>query len=113
LSRLEEEILAIDTKLKYSNLTKEEFAAIKSLKDDHSIIIKEADKGSAIVVWDRNDYLQEAEKQLEDREVYEEISGDVVSPLINIVKYHLTNIKLRGDISLCQKSTHRTFLSTT
>jgi len=52
LSRLEEEMLAIDTKLSYSNLTREERNAIKSLKDDPSIVIKEADKGSAVVVWD-------------------------------------------------------------
>ena len=28
------------------------------------------DKESAVVVWDRNDYLQEAEKQLSDRSIY-------------------------------------------
>ena len=38
--------------------------------------IKDADKGSVVVVWDREDYLREAHKQLEDREVYEEISND-------------------------------------
>ena len=99
LSRLEEEILSIDTQLNYSNLTKEERQALKNLQNDHSIVIKEADKGSAVVVWDREDYLREAEGQLSDQNVYEELSGDVVSPLINIVKYHLTNVKLRGDVS--------------
>jgi len=38
LSRLEEEILAIDTKLGYSNLTREEKKALKFLKDDVNII---------------------------------------------------------------------------
>ena len=46
LSRLEEEIMAIDTKLSYSNLTKKERLALNSLSDDTSILIKEADKGS-------------------------------------------------------------------
>jgi len=64
LSRLKEEILAIDTKLGYSNLTREEKKALKPLKDDVDIIIiKEAGKGLAVVVWDRED-LQEASKQL-------------------------------------------------
>ena len=49
LSRLEAEIFSLDKKLSYSNLTKEETQAIYSLKDDTSIIIKEADKGSGIV----------------------------------------------------------------
>ena len=98
LSRLEEEILAIDTNLKYSNLTKEERNAMFGLRDDTSIIIKEADKGSAVVVWDKCDYLAEASKQLGDEKVYDKISGDVVSPLINTVKHCLAKVKLRGDI---------------
>ena len=52
LSRLEEEIMAIGTKLSYSSLTKEERLALNSLRDDTSIIIKEPDKGSGVVVWD-------------------------------------------------------------
>ena len=60
LSRLEEEILALDTKLSYSNITKEEREALNSFWNDTSIIIKGADKGSAVVVWNRKDYLKEA-----------------------------------------------------
>ena len=44
LSRLEEEILSLDKKISYSNLTKGERNALYSLRDDTSIIIKEADK---------------------------------------------------------------------
>ena len=50
LSRLKEEIFSLDKKLSYSNLTKEERHALYSLRDDSPIIIKKADKGSAIVV---------------------------------------------------------------
>ena len=57
LSWLEEEIIAIDTKLSYSNLSKEERLVLNSLRDDTSIIIKEADKGLGVVVQDREDYL--------------------------------------------------------
>ena len=64
-----------------------------------SIIIKRADKGSAVVVWDREDYLKEAESQLSDESVYEEVFGDVVSPLVKIIKYHLAKVKTRGDIN--------------
>ena len=61
---------------RYNNLTKEERDALYSLRDDSTIIIKGADKGSVVVAWDRKDYLKEAYKQLEDREVYEEVSND-------------------------------------
>ena len=59
LSRLQEEISPLNKKLNYSNQTKEERQATYSLTDDTLIIIKEADKGSGIVVWDREDYSAE------------------------------------------------------
>ena len=52
---------------RYNNLTKEERDALYCLRDDSTIIIKGADKGLVAVVWDREDYLKEAYKQLEDR----------------------------------------------
>ena len=60
LSHLEEEISSLDYKVGYSNLTKGESDAVYSLRNDNSIMIIEADKGSAFVVWDRDDYLREA-----------------------------------------------------
>ena len=69
-----------------SNLTKEERQAIYSLRDDTSIIIKEADKGSGIVVWDREDYLAEARTQLKDKYLYQELKGNIVGPLEKIIK---------------------------
>ena len=33
------------------------------------MLINEADKGSAVVAWDRDDYLKEAKKQLNDKNV--------------------------------------------
>ena len=68
-----QEVLAPDigTSLKYSNLSTEEWKAIKSLADDRSIVIKKADEGSAVVVWELSDYIKEAKKQLEDKCVSE------------------------------------------
>ena len=55
LSSLEERLLDIEIPSKrYNNLTKDKRdALLYSLKDDPSIIIKGADKGSVVVVWDR------------------------------------------------------------
>ena len=36
---------------------------MRALANDRSIVIKKADKGSCVDVWDRNDYIAEAEKQ--------------------------------------------------
>ena len=51
--------------------------AVYSLENDNSILIKETDKGSAIVVWDRDDYLREAKNQLNDKIVYKDLTGNV------------------------------------
>ena len=83
----------------YSDLTKGERDAIYSLKNGSSIIIKEADKGCAVVVWDRDDYLREGKNQLNDKNVYEELTGNVEGPLEKIIKTVLKKIRDRRDIS--------------
>ena len=46
---------------------------MRALTDDRSNVIKKADKGSTAVVWDHNDYILEAEKQLSDANVYKDV----------------------------------------
>ena len=71
LSEVEKELFTVvDSKLGYSNLSKEEWKAMRTLADDRTIVIKKADKGSFVVVWGCNDYIEEAEKQLNDTSVY-------------------------------------------
>ena len=50
-----------------------------------------------MVVWDREDYLKEAHKQLEDREVYEEVLNDP-NVLVNTIIKTLEKLLLRGDL---------------
>ena len=99
LSCLEEILLDIEISSKwYNNLTKDERNALYNLKDDPCIIIKGADKGSAIVIWDIEVYLKGAYKQLYDREVYEELLNDP-NVLINTIMKALEKIRLHGDLS--------------
>ena len=79
--------------MSYSNLTKEERNALYLLRDDPSIIIKEADKAS--VVCDREDYLREGNSQLSDKDVYQEVKGDAEGPLIKAIKSVLRKIRNR------------------
>ena len=58
---------------RYSNLSQWDWRAVRTLAEDLSIVIKKADKGCGTVVWDRADYLRETEKQLSDKNVYQEI----------------------------------------
>ena len=45
---------------------------MSSLQNDRSVIINPPDKGS-VVVWDRQDYLKVAERQLTDSSIYKEV----------------------------------------
>ena len=55
------------------NLAKEEYLIMRSPQNDRSVVIKPADKGSAVIVWERADYLKEAERQPGDEKTYKEI----------------------------------------
>ena len=99
LSCLEERLLDIEIhSKKFNNLTKEEWEALYSLTDDTSIIIKGANTGSAFVVSDRDDYLKGAYRQLDDKEVYEQVPDDPGAFAKTLIK-GLEKIRLRGDLS--------------
>ena len=44
--------------------------AVKELSKREDIIINNADKGGAVVIVDTNDYIKEAERQLDDKDNY-------------------------------------------
>ena len=96
---MEERLLNTEISSKrFKNLTNEELDALYSLKDDPGIIIKGADKGSAAVVRDRGDYLKVAYRQLDDKEVNEQVPNDS-SVLANTFMKALEKTCLRGDLS--------------
>ena len=49
------------------NLTKEEKMGLNEFKKNPEIILKKADKGSAVVVMNTTDYLREGYRQLSDQ----------------------------------------------
>ena len=77
-------------------MTKAERNALYSLRDDASIIIKEAGKGSGVVVWDREYYLAEAKNNL-IRKFNEELSEDVEGPFDKVIK-KVIKLRNRGDV---------------
>ena len=93
LSCLEERLL--DTEIpskRFNNLTKKEQEAF----------IKGADKGSFVVLWDREDYLKEAYRQLDDKEVYEQVPDDP-SVLATTLRKALEKIRLRWG-GICRRT---------
>ena len=68
------------------------------MKNHNSIIIKEADNGSA-VVCDREDDFKEEKNQHDDKNVYKELTQDMEGPLEKIIKTVLKKFRDRRDIS--------------
>ena len=48
------------------NVSREEWKALRDLLEDKKGVIKSADKTSCVVIWDREDYLKEGDRQLSD-----------------------------------------------
>ena len=48
----EELFIVIERSVRHSSLSQEEWKAIRSLADGRNIVIKKADKGSCVVMWD-------------------------------------------------------------
>ena len=71
------------------------------MRNDKILFIKSADKGSAILVWDRNDYIKEAGKQLGDKYIYDKACIDP-GPLINTI--HKALEKLEKEVNECRYS---------
>ena len=84
---------------KKKHLTKEEYQSIKSLRNHPDIIIKPADKGSAIVILDKHNYIAEGERQLQNEQFYEETNSDLTGEVIHRVNLFVNNMLQRGQIT--------------
>ena len=86
------------------NLKKEVIEAMKQLKADKSHMVLTADKGVALVVIDKIDYIKKAKEVLQDTRTYRTIQGDPTSrlknKLINILK------KVKAETGM-QENTYR------
>lgn len=56
------------------NMSKLDLSELKDLASDNSVVLKPANKGSAIVVLDTSDYMREAYRQLNDTSSYYRIA---------------------------------------
>ena len=71
ISSVESDIVKHETPTpKHDNLKPSERSALHSLQKRKDIVIKPADKGSAVVVMESDYYVSEAERQLNDSTFY-------------------------------------------
>ena len=82
---------------KQANVSKEELKAMKELKLDTNRLILTVDKGVALVVLDKEDYIKKAEDLLEDN-TYKKIAEDPTPKQKNKLISILRNIKAEGGL---------------
>ena len=96
---LERTILSHDLNVKCQrNLTQDEQRALENLRNYDDIIIKQADKGSAVVVMDREAYINEAVGQLNDSEVYVLLDGDPTRDMVKKINEKIRESWEKGNI---------------
>ena len=83
---------------RYKNITLDEKNAIKALSTDPTIVIKKADKGSAIVVMNKHDYITEAERQLNNTDFYQKTPEDLTLKHVGEIRDFLITMKENGEI---------------
>ena len=66
----------IPPKPKHDNISKSDCSALYNLQKREDIVIKSADKGSAVVFMDQDHYVSEAERQLNDSTFYKPLNHD-------------------------------------
>lgn len=88
---------------KSDNLTSEEFAALKSLRDDESIRIVKSDKGNCTVILDTVEYNNKVEDHLNDVNTYCKLSENPMKKLQNAVNNELKKL---SDLKLLDRNTY-------
>ena len=91
---VKQEILKSKCKPKrYNNVTKKENIGLNKLTSNPHIIIKKADKGSAVVVMNTTDYLREGYRQLQDEKFYQKIPHDITNKISDKITEQLTTMR--------------------
>ena len=91
--------LKFNRNTKFSNLSSEEWAALKNLRKRNGIVVKSAgDKGGAVVVWRSDLYQKEALRQLSDTSFYGKIQKDLTSKNQKLVKDTIQNLIVNQEL---------------
>lgn len=75
------------------NLSESEKRALSELKRNKDIIIKKADKGGAVVILNRIDYINEAMRQLNDDKSYKKLDEDPSNYVFTKINKILKNLE--------------------
>lgn len=93
----------LKTRKERHNISFQEMKALQELKKAKNIVIKPADKGSAVVILSREQYILEVERQLQDGEYYRKLDKPIYPDTIPMVKTILDSLKNKKFINAKQR----------
>ena len=79
---------------KQDNLTRKERFALRELINNPHIVINKADKGSTIVVEDRDEYISNAMVHLNNPNVYKALHTDISTTLKDLITEKLKALRI-------------------
>ncbi len=85
------------------NISLQEARALRELQNTKHIVIKPADKGSAVVILSRDQYIFEVERQLNDTNYYKKLDKPIYFDTIPIVAKVLDTLKKKKFINEKQR----------
>ena len=68
------------------NLSKTDIVLLEKLGNDPSLVFKQADKGGGIVLLDKQQYLDEANRQLSDLQFYKPLTSNPTTHIASIIQ---------------------------
>ncbi|KAJ8031266.1 Deleted in malignant brain tumors 1 protein [Holothuria leucospilota] len=81
ISVVTSEIMSAPERKAFGNLSSDEHRAMRDLKYNFNVVIRQADKGSAVVIMDRCRYIQEGYRLLNDTSVYQRTEATTINDI--------------------------------
>ena len=75
------------------NLTRDQWSGLLELRKNPNIVIKKADKGSAVIIMNTTDYLREGYRQLSDSNFYTKLHHDPTQEISERICKTLTEMR--------------------
>lgn len=85
------------------NILPQEIKALRELRDIKHVVIKPADKGSAVVILSRDQYILEVERQLDDGNYYQKLDKPIYLETVGMVTKILDDLKKKKFINAKQR----------
>lgn len=94
----------LKSKSKSSNFSREDWKTLQKLRNRDDIVIKPADKGGQVCVWEKTSYIEEGYKQLGDGQFYQKLERDMTSDIQKKITKEINDFISQGKLPKYSKN---------